>query len=99
MYCRSIRFNLATLIVSCVSAQQPLTPLKQQYVIGGYIPGTPDLFLKKWTPILQNYLTRTIGPLYDPPISFKLIPIDYTKDTQGSELVRSGAELDFVCEC
>ena len=84
-------------IVSCSSSPTPLTSLKQQYVVGGWIPGTADLLIQKWAPVLQNYLTETVGLAYDPPISFKLIPVDYSAEKLSVDLIKSG-QVDFVCK-
>ena len=86
------------LFLTVVRASDALPPVKSQYVIGGWIPGDANGFMKKWTPVLQTYLTRTIGPLYDPPISFKLIPVDYTESTLATDRIRAGDQLDFVCK-
>jgi hypothetical protein len=74
-----------------------LTPQKTEYVIGGWIVGTPELLLKKWSPLLQTYLTDEIGPLYEPPISFKLIPVDYEANFTSPRLIEQGM-LDFLCK-
>lgn len=88
---------LLCLLVHGISSSVPLIPLKQQFVIGGWIPGSSDLFMKKWTPVLQNYLTESIGSLYTPPISFKLIPVDYSSDSSSQYLIKSG-QVDFICK-
>ena len=88
----NLLFHLTPFIALCVAA----SPLKRQYIIGGWIPGDANLLMKRWTPVLQTYLTQTIGPMYDPPISFKLIPVDYTKNTLATDSVRAGDQLDFV---
>ena len=69
---------------------------KNKYVIGGYLPGTPAQLLHQWSPVLSNYLTETVGPLYDPPIQFELIAVDYDPSIASSTLIASG-ELDFMC--
>ena len=74
-------------------------PLKREYIIGGWAPGDIPLLMRRWAPVFQTHLTRSIGPLYDPPIAFKLIPVDYSKQTLAMDLIRDGQALDFVCRC
>ena len=69
---------------------------KHQYVIGGWIPGTPDLLIHKWKPILENYISDSVGRLYNPPIDFALIPVDYEAAQSASDLIMSN-QLDFIC--
>ncbi len=57
-----------------------------------------ELLFKKWRPAFENYLTETVGRMYDPPISFRLVPADYTANETSENLVKSGA-VDFMCEC
>ena len=66
-------------------------------MIGGWIPGNADTFLKKWRPLLETYLTDVVGPLYNPPIAFKLLAIDYTEETSYQKMIEHGG-LDFVCK-
>uniref|UniRef100_A0A7S0QGB5 Uncharacterized protein n=1 Tax=Cryptomonas curvata TaxID=233186 RepID=A0A7S0QGB5_9CRYP len=70
-------------------------PIKTEYVIGGWIPGDSKLFLKKWRPVLETYLTDSVGPLYDPPISFKLVDVDYSEDSTSQNRIKAG-QVDFV---
>ena len=69
---------------------------KTRYNIGGWIVGTPELLIKKWKPLLETYLTDEIGPLYDPPISFKLIPVDFEANFTSPKLIDEGV-IDFIC--
>jgi hypothetical protein len=69
---------------------------KSQYNIGGWIVGTPELLIKKWRPLLETYLTAEIGPLYDPPISFKLIPVDFQANFTSPRLIDEGV-IDLIC--
>ena len=71
---------------------------KQRFYIGGWISSPAETMLHKWRPIFEDYLTQEIGPLYNPPIDFKLIPLDYDKSNSRGELIKKG-QLDFACEC
>jgi hypothetical protein len=82
------------LSVVCCSCS---APVKREYVIGGWIPGNGDTFLKKWRPLLEIYLTEVVGPLYNPPIAFKLVALDYTEETTYQKLIDRGL-VDFVCK-
>ena len=80
----------------------PYPPRKTQYLIGGWDPGdTVQDFMKRYQPIFQDYLTEQIGPLYNPPISFKLIPTDWpqlgNQTTTASVMIEQG-QLDFTCK-
>lgn len=74
-----------------------LVPEKTEYIVGGWIVGSPELLLEKWSPLLETYLTDEIGPLYNPPISFRLIPVDYQANFTSPTLIDQGV-LDFICE-
>jgi hypothetical protein len=75
---------------------------KTEYLIGGWSPGdTIALFMKRFKPIFQDYLTKEIGPLYQPPIQFKLIPTDWTElgnETTTSHMLIEEGQLDFACK-
>ena len=79
----------------CPSSSSSLP--KREYGIGGWIPGNAELLFKKWKPVFETYLAESVGRLYDPPISFKLIPADFTADATSEKLIRSGT-VDFVCK-
>ncbi len=77
----------------------PITnPLvKQEYFIGGWIPDIPENFLLQWSPIFEKYLTDVVGAQYQPPIRFRLIPVDFSPDNRAIDLIQAG-KLDFVCK-
>ena len=77
--------------VSCLGLQQ------QHFVIGGWIPGTESTFLERWKPLFADYLTDAVGNLYDPPLNFTVIPVDYRLETRMTTLLSQGL-LDFACE-
>jgi hypothetical protein len=69
----------------------------KQYTIGVGITGDAATFLRQWKPLLVDYLTSEVGSLYDPPIEFKVTPVDYDINTSTSILIPGGF-LDFVCK-
>jgi hypothetical protein len=91
-----LKIQIFLFLFLSVSESKPTTP-KRVYTIGGWNQrGTAERFLQEWTPILVNYLSSTVGPLYDPPISFRLIPIDW-EDKYTAEVLIPQGNLDFVC--
>jgi hypothetical protein len=87
---------LFVLILGTVNCK--LTSSKRVYTIGGWNErGGSEQFMREWKPLLADYLTATVGPQYDPPISFQLIPIDWTKNTTAEILIEEG-RLDFICK-
>ena len=91
-----LRAPISLVLVAVCSALLS-KPLKQKYVIGGWIPGNANLFLQKWRPLLQDYLSATVGSQYAPPISFEVIPVDYSEATLSAHMIKSG-QVDFICE-
>jgi hypothetical protein len=87
------------LVVSLLgSVQCKLTSSKRVYTIGGWNErGGSEKFMREWKPLLADYLTATVGPQYDPPISFELVPVDWTKNTTAEILIDEG-RLDFICK-
>ena len=83
------------LILFCTDASYSSS--KVDYVIGGNVPGTPAQLLQRYTPVLSTYLTDTVGRLYDPPLKFSLIPVDYASNATMTTFINAGM-LDFVCE-
>ena len=80
----------------------PYASDKTHYIIGGWDPNqSMKDFLDSFQPIFQDYLTETVGPLFDPPISFELVPTDWPQlgddDSITSETMMESGELDFVC--
>ena len=76
--------------------QAQLVPQKTQYTIGGSTADAPDVFLKKFQPLFEDYLNSAVGSKYSPNISFKLVTVDYTPSTRAQEMVSTG-NIDFVC--
>mmetsp|Transcript_61101 Transcript_61101/g.164212 ORF Transcript_61101/g.164212 Transcript_61101/m.164212 type:complete len:169 (+) Transcript_61101:137-643(+) len=68
---------------------------KQNYTIGAWIPGTQDEMLAKVRPIFEEYLNQKVGPQTNPPVSFKVVPVDYSKDQDSYVMIGNG-ELDFL---
>ena len=86
---------LLSTLVFAFSDSQSL--VKQEYIIGGWIPDLPENFLIQWSPIFEEYLTVSVGTLYQPPIRFRLIPVDFSTENRAIDLIQAG-KLDFVCE-
>ena len=93
-------FNLSLAILnsSFFALADLFIPDKQLYVVGGWSPGTAESFLVKWRPVLETYLTQEVGQLYNPPISFKLIPVDFDENSLSQYMIESG-KVDFICKC
>ena len=91
------KFSIALVFFVGIITTNLCATAKTNYVIGGYIPGTPDTLKRKWVPVFQKYLTEQIGPLYNPPIAFTLMPVDYSPNYASPKLINAGI-LDFVCE-
>mmetsp|Transcript_16980 Transcript_16980/g.46489 ORF Transcript_16980/g.46489 Transcript_16980/m.46489 type:complete len:142 (+) Transcript_16980:24-449(+) len=68
---------------------------KSTYVIGGFSSEPPSIFLQKWRPLFEEYLTETVGNSYSPNVSFELIPVDYTASS-AAKLVTSKGLIDFI---
>ncbi len=92
---RSIPVLFVSTFTFALSYSQSL--IKQEYVVGGWIPDLPENFLLQWSPIFEEYLTVTVGILYQPPIRFRLIPVDFSTENRAIDLIKEG-KLDFVCE-
>jgi hypothetical protein len=84
--------------VLCESEKHSGSSSKQTYTIGGWNQrGDSEKFLREWTPLLSDYLSAAVGSLYNPPISFQLIPIDWDEN-ETAEVLISQDKLDFICE-
>ncbi len=92
---RSIPVLFMSMFVFVFSYSQSL--IKQEYIIGGWIPDLPENFLLQWSPIFEEYLTVSVGSLYQPPIQFRLIPVDFSTENRAIDLIKAG-KLDFVCK-
>lgn len=68
-----------------------------EYVIGGWAPGSADDFLDEWRPLLEAHLTEAVGRKRSPPITFRLVAVDYSDETSYRFMIERG-ELDFMCE-
>ena len=89
-----LRFSLILFrfIVGC-----NFSSAKQVFTIGGWNQrGDANTFLSEWKPLLADYLTETVGPLYSPPVSFQLISMDWDENNTAEILIGQGL-LDFVC--
>ena len=70
---------------------------KQEYVVGGWLPGTAHDMLLSLRPLFESYLNENVGEQFDPQISFQLIPVDFSPETDSDPLMKQG-KLDFICE-
>ena len=52
--------------------------------------------MREWKPLLADYLTSSVGPLYDPPISFRLVPMEWDANSTAESYTAQGL-LDFAC--
>jgi hypothetical protein len=66
------------------------------YRIGGFYPVSPKQFVQDWSPIFEGYLNEVVGPQFQPPINFSLIPVDYEPAVTSQALLNAG-KLDFIC--
>ncbi len=89
----SVWFSMI-LVVCCHSSS---VSIKSEYVIGGWYAGDWKILYTKWKPIFETYLTETVGRLYDPSISFKLVAVDQNEETSTETMVKAG-KIDFLCE-
>ena len=71
--------------------------MKREYFIGGWITDIPENFIRNWSPIFDEYLTKVVGKQYMPPIRFRLIAVDYSPDTRAVDWIKAG-KVDFVCK-
>jgi hypothetical protein len=91
-----VSFGLSVVIIFCCGFADSVSDTNL-YTIGVGITGDTNAFLRQWKPLLVNYLTSQVGSLYNPPIEFEIIPVDYDINTSTSILIPDGA-LDFVCK-
>ena len=75
----------------------PPASWKNHYTIGGFSEIDPDVFLHKWRPLFQDYLTSVVGKQFEPVIQFELIAVDYPTTASLQTAIETGA-VDFVCE-
>ena len=87
----------ALLILFTLFGQAMLATPKTVYVVGGWLPGTPENMLKALKPLFEDYLNTHVGNFYSPRISFQLKPVDFSPETDSDSLVQNGA-IDFLCE-
>ena len=87
--------SVSLLLCCCVNCKP--VPAQQTYTVGGWIPGPESAFLSKWEPILGQYLSSTVGALYDPPIKFELISADYNIGSSFNTLI-AARTIDFACK-
>jgi hypothetical protein len=93
MFCVWLLLTAFSLSVPLHSAHA----VKSDYIIGGWIPDLPSIFLAQWSPIFENYLNDIVGNSFTPPIKFHLVPVDFSKHNRAIDLITAG-QLDFVCE-
>ena len=82
---------------------KPQPPDKTKYIIGGWDPNdNVQSFLLQYRPVLQDYLTSEVGHLFDPPITFELVPTDWpelgSNDSITAQTRMEQGSLDFVCK-
>ena len=100
LYSRTMLESVSKIYLATIMAMycQPSSALiKTEYVIGGWGAGEWEFTFTNLKPIFETYLTETVGPLYDPPISFKLVPVDQTKESSARQMIKEW-KLDFLCE-
>ena len=85
-------------MIMVAHSQSSAASIKTEYVIGGWAPRDWNITYKIWEPIFETYLTETVGHQYDPPISFKLVPVDYTEESSFRKRIKAGEKIDFLCE-
>jgi hypothetical protein len=91
--------RLALIAVICLSfSGAAFQADKLEYIVGGSSAEVSDLFSQKWRPILEKYLTDSVGPQYEPNIRFKLLLVDYDPNERAQQMAQDGI-LDFVCAC
>jgi hypothetical protein len=66
------------------------------YSIGGFYPVSTKQFVQNWSPIFEGYLNEVVGPQFQPPINFSLIPVDFAPAVTSQALLNAG-KLDFIC--
>ena len=71
---------------------------KIEYIVGGSSAEASDIFLLKWRPILEKYLTDSVGSQYEPNIKFTLVLVDYDPTKRAQQMAYDG-KIDFVCMC
>ena len=76
---------------------------KVKYIIGGWDPNdNVRAFVINYRSVLQEYLTSEVGHLFNPPISFELVPTDWPElgsdDSIAAETMMDQGALDFVCK-
>ena len=74
-----------------------LKPNQLHYTIGGWTSSPAATMLSKWRPVFETYLTKEVGALYDPPIDFTLLPLDYEQANSVEKMIAEG-KLDFACK-
>jgi hypothetical protein len=70
---------------------------RKQLFVGGWIPDSPEHLVKKFSPLFETYLNEVVGIAIQPPVEFKLVPVEYSKETSFEEMMKNRS-LDFVCE-
>jgi hypothetical protein len=85
------------MLIIVVFGQSTSASMKTEYVIGAWGPGDWDVHSRQWKLIFETYLTESVGHLYDPPILFKLVAVDQSKESSTQEMIRAG-KIDFLCE-
>jgi hypothetical protein len=47
--------------------------------------------------LFETFLTEKIGPLYNHPIEFKVLPVDYAPENDMEDMIGAN-KIDFLCE-
>jgi hypothetical protein len=98
MLVANLHFLGMVMVMMVKHSQSSSAFMKTEYVIGGWAPRDWNITFTIWEPIFETYLTETVGLLYDPPISFKLVPVDYTEESSFRKRIEAGEKIDFLCE-
>ena len=91
-----MQISIRAIIAICY-CQTALSSPKTQYSIGVFSSGTPQSVVARFAPVFETYLTEQIGALYDPPILFSVLPVDFDENTSSARLIDAGL-IDFLCK-
>mmetsp|Transcript_30394 Transcript_30394/g.80790 ORF Transcript_30394/g.80790 Transcript_30394/m.80790 type:complete len:1308 (+) Transcript_30394:142-4065(+) len=72
-----------------------LTDTKSTYIVGGWIPDSDEIFLKKFQPLFESYLSSQVSALLNQSVTFVLVPADYAPGNFFEDLIANHS-LDFA---
>lgn len=86
----SLGFFLAVLTHTVLGSQCDVrgnfSARKSVYYIYGMPAGDSNGWLRQYKPTFEKYLDSVVGPLFSPPIQFKLIPTDTMGMFQAADM-------------